>query len=58
MPETAYARGMHAIELNDEELRIVRAALTAYLEDFGHEEAEILRLVKHVLTKLPVSQHT
>ena len=48
---------MHAIELNDEELRIVRAALTAYLEDFGHEEAEILRLVKHVLGKLPVSQH-
>ena len=48
---------MHAIELTDEELRIVRAALTAYLEDFGHEEAEILRSVKQVLAKLPVSQH-
>ena len=48
---------MHAIELTDEELRIVRAALTAYLEDFGHDEAEILRLVKRVLAKLPVSQH-
>ncbi len=47
---------MHAIELTDEELRVVRAALTAYLEDFGHEEAKILRLVKHILAKLPVSQ--
>ena len=44
---------MHAIELTDDELRIVRAALTAYLEDFGHEEADILRLVKRILEKLP-----
>ena len=44
---------MHAIELTDDELRIVRAALTAYLEDFGHEEADILRLVKRILGKLP-----
>lgn len=44
---------MHTIELTDEELRITRAALTAYLEDFGHEEADILRLVKQVLAKLP-----
>ncbi len=45
---------MHTVELNDEELRIVRAALTSYLEDFGHEEADILRLVKQILAKLPV----
>lgn len=44
---------MHAIELSDEELRIVRAALHSYLEDFGHEEADILRLVKRILAKLP-----
>jgi hypothetical protein len=43
---------VHTIELTDEELRIVRAALTAYLDDFGHEEADILRLVKQVLGKL------
>ena len=48
---------MHSIELTDEELRIVRAALTAYLEDFGHDEAEILRLVKRLLSGLPVSEH-
>ena len=44
---------MHTIELTDEELRLVRAALHAYLEDFGHEEADVLRAVKHVLAKLP-----
>jgi hypothetical protein len=44
---------VHTIELTDEELRLVRAALHAYLEDFGHEEADVLRAVKHVLGKLP-----
>jgi hypothetical protein len=44
---------MHTIELTDEELRLVRAALTSYLEDFGHEEADILRAIKVVLAKLP-----
>jgi hypothetical protein len=44
---------MHTIELTDEELRLVRAALNAYLEDFGHEEADVLRAVKAVIAKLP-----
>jgi hypothetical protein len=44
---------VHVIELNDEELRILRAALMAYLEDFGHEEADVLRAVKRILAKLP-----
>ena len=44
---------MYVIELNDEELRILRAALTSYLEDFGHEEADLLRAVKRILAKLP-----
>jgi hypothetical protein len=44
---------MHTLELNDEELRLVRAALTAYLEDFGHEEADILRALKAILARLP-----
>lgn len=48
-----YATGMHTIELTDDELRLVRAALTSYLEDFGHEEADVLRAVKAVLAKLP-----
>ena len=44
---------MHTIELTDEELRLVRAALHAYLEDFGHDEADILRAIKSVLARLP-----
>ncbi len=44
---------MHTIELNDEELRLVRSALMSYLDDFGHEEADILRQVKQLLSKLP-----
>jgi hypothetical protein len=44
---------MHTIELNDEELRILHAALRAYLDDFGHEEADVLRKVKELISKLP-----
>ena len=44
---------MHVIELTDEELRIVCTALHAFLDDFGHEEADILQSVKAILAKLP-----
>jgi hypothetical protein len=44
---------MHTLELTDDELRILCAALTAYLEDFGHEEADLLRAIKAVIAKLP-----
>jgi hypothetical protein len=44
---------MHTIELTEEELRVVRNALQSFLEDFGHEEADILRSIKQVLAKLP-----
>jgi hypothetical protein len=44
---------VHTIELNDDELRLVRSALHSYLEDFGHEEADVLRALKQILAKLP-----
>jgi hypothetical protein len=44
---------MDPIELTQEELRVVHAALHAYLDDFGHEEADVLRLIKRVIAKLP-----
>jgi hypothetical protein len=44
---------MHTIELTEEELRLVRNALQSFLEDFGHEEADLLRQIKQVLAKLP-----
>jgi hypothetical protein len=31
----------------------VRNALQSFLEDFGHDEADILRNIKQVLAKLP-----
>jgi hypothetical protein len=48
-----YATGMHTIELTEDELRLVRAALVSYLDDFGHEEADVLRAVKAIIAKLP-----
>jgi hypothetical protein len=44
---------MHTIELNDDELRLVRAALHSFLDDFGHEEADVLHAVKMLLARLP-----
>ena len=43
---------MHRIELTDEELVLLHAALRSYLDDFGHEEADMLRRIKEVLRKL------
>jgi hypothetical protein len=47
----------HTFELTDEELRLVRSALNSYLEDFGHDEADILRALKHLIAKLPYPEH-
>jgi hypothetical protein len=46
---------MHTIELSDEELRLVHAALHSYLDDFGHDEADVLREIKALIAKLPQS---
>ena len=43
----------HALELTNDELKLVRNALRSYLDDCGHEEAEILRQIKQLLEKLP-----
>ena len=43
---------MHTIELTDEELQLLQNALHAYLDDFGHEEADVLREVKALIAKL------
>ena len=47
---------MHTIELTDEQLRLLRAALHSYLGDFGHEEADVLRALKELLAKLPAER--
>jgi hypothetical protein len=47
---------MHVIELSHEELRLLYAALHSYLDDFGHEEADILRSIKELIAKLPTPE--
>jgi hypothetical protein len=49
---------MHMIELNDQELRLVLAAVRSYLNDFGHEEADLLHRIKEVLQKLEAAQRS
>ena len=44
---------MHQIELTDEELRLLRSAIGSYLQAFGHNEADLLRAAKSLLSKLP-----
>jgi hypothetical protein len=46
--ETAYR-----LELTPAQLKITHTALKSLLDDFGHEEHEVHRLVHEVLAKLP-----
>jgi hypothetical protein len=43
----------YTIELTEQELRLIHAALHSYLDDFGHEEADLLREIKRLIGKLP-----
>ncbi len=44
---------MTTIELTDDELHLIREALRSFLDDFGHEEIEVVREVKGLLAQLP-----
>jgi hypothetical protein len=43
---------MTTIELDDDELKLLLSAVRSYLDDFGHEEADVLRRIKQLLVKL------
>jgi hypothetical protein len=43
---------MHTIQLTDEELRLLVSAVRSYRDDFGHEEADLLRKIKALLQKI------
>ena len=45
----------HIVELTDQDLPLLKAALHAYLDDFGHEEADVLRRIKELIAKLPTA---
>ncbi len=43
---------MKTIELTEAELKLTLEAVKSYLDDFGHEEADLLRRIKELLAKL------
>ena len=44
---------MQTIELTDDELKIIHNALRSYLDDFGHDEADLLREIKAASRSCP-----
>ena len=44
---------MTTIELTPEEVQLMRSALHSFLDDFGHEEMDVIRQLQAVLAKLP-----
>ena len=43
---------MKTLDFDDGEMQLLLAAVRSYLDDFGHEEADLLRRVKLLLAKL------
>jgi hypothetical protein len=43
----------YRLELTPAQLKITHAALKGYLDDFGHDEPDVHRIVHEVLDKLP-----
>jgi hypothetical protein len=43
---------MHTLELTPEELRLVREAIRAFMNDFGHEEQDVVNALRAILAKL------
>ena len=41
------------IELTEDEIRLVRNALKSFLDDFGHEEIDVIRQLQAIIAKLP-----
>jgi hypothetical protein len=44
---------MTTIELTSEDVQLMRSALRSFLDDFGHEEIDVIRQIQALLTKLP-----
>ena len=49
----APAQIRYHLELTPAQLKITHTALRSLLDDFGHEEAEVVRIIHQVLEKLP-----
>jgi hypothetical protein len=44
---------MTTIELTPDEVRLTRNAVRAFLDDFGHEEMDVVRQLQSIIAKLP-----
>jgi hypothetical protein len=47
---------MSTIRLSDTELEVARHALQAYLQAFGHDEAEVVAAIRRVIEKLRAAE--
>jgi hypothetical protein len=47
---------VHTLELTDQELRLLTAALRSYFDDFGHKEQDLLDEIKRLIDKLPAPE--
>ena len=52
MSTATYSGHMNTVRLTDAELTMARHALNAYLQHFGHDEADVVREIKRVIVKL------
>ncbi len=43
----------YRLELTPAELKVTHSALKSFLDDFGHEERDVQRIIRGVLDKLP-----
>lgn len=44
---------MTTIELTPDEVQLARSALHSFLDDFGHDERDVVDRIKALLAKLP-----
>ena len=47
---------MNTVHLTDAELRLARQAMTAYLQGFGHDEADTIIGIRAVLARLDAAE--
>src|SRR3954451_98253 len=53
---TPYIWRMNAIHLTDTEIEMARHALQAYLQTFGHDEADTVKEIRRVIAKLQAAE--
>lgn len=49
---SSYSGTVNTVHLTDEELEMARHALRLYLRSFGHDEADTVEQIRHVIAKL------